>query len=56
MIAVCLDVGNWGVTWAAPMASLVVEQYLNGGLAEKGKKKELRVLNETILTKNQVFK
>ncbi len=55
-VAVYVEYGTWGGTWAAPIASLVIEKYLNGKLSEKGKKKELRVLNETILTKNQVFK
>jgi penicillin-binding protein 2 len=55
-VAVYVEYGTWGGTWAAPIASLVIEKYLNGVLSEKGMKKELRVLNETILTKNQVFK
>jgi len=55
-VAVYVEYGTWGGTWAAPIASLIIEKYINGELSEKGMKKELRVLNETILTKNQVFK
>ncbi len=55
-IAVYVEYGTWGGTWAAPIASLMVEKYLNHELSEKGLKKEKRILENTILTKHQVFR
>lgn len=55
-VAVYVEYGTWGGTWAAPIASLMIEKYLNDELSEKGKKKEERVLSTSILYKNQVFK
>lgn len=55
-IAVYVEYGTWGGTWAAPIASLMIEKYLNGELSEKGKEKEERVVSTSILYKNQVFK
>lgn len=54
-IAVYVEYGTWGGTWAAPIASLMIEKYLNGELSEKGKKKEERVISTSILYKNQKF-
>lgn len=55
-IAVYVEYGTWGGTWAAPIASLMIEKYLKEELSEKGKKKEERVVSTSILYKNQVFK
>lgn len=56
-IAVYVEYGTWGGTWAAPIASLMIERYLSATkeLSEKGKLKEERVLRTTILTKNATF-
>ncbi len=54
-VAVYVEYGTWGGTWAAPIASLMVEKYLNGKLSEKGKEKEERVVSTSILYKNQKF-
>jgi len=55
-VAVYVEYGTWGGTWAAPIASLIIEKYLKEELSVKGKKKEELVLGTSILTKNQVFK
>lgn len=54
-VAVYVEYGTWGGTWAAPIASLMIEKYLKGELSEKGKKKEERVISTSILYKNQKF-
>lgn len=54
-VAVYVEYGTWGGTWAAPIASLMIEKYLKGELSEKGKKKEERVVSTSILYKNQKF-
>lgn len=55
-IAVYVEYGTWGGTWAAPIASVMIEKYLKGVLSEKGKKKEKRILNAVILDKHSDFK
>lgn len=55
-VAVYVEYGTWGGTWAAPIASLMIEKYLKGELSEKGKKKEDRVLKAVILDKHSDFK
>lgn len=55
-VAVYVEYGTWGGTWAAPIASLMIEKYLNKELSEKGKKKEEQVLKAIILDKNSDFK
>lgn len=54
-VAVYVEYGTWGGTWAAPIASLMIEKYINGELSEKGKVKEERVVSTSILYKNQKF-
>lgn len=54
-VAVYVEYGTWGGTWAAPIASLMIEKYINGELSEKGKEKEERVVSTSILYKNQEF-
>lgn len=55
-IAVYVEYGTWGGTWAAPIASLMIEKYLNGEIkSEKGKRKEARVLSTKILDKHAKF-
>lgn len=55
-IAVYVEYGTWGGLWAAKIASLMVEKYLNKELSEKGKKKEKQVLDAIILDKHSDFK
>jgi penicillin-binding protein 2 len=55
-IAVYVEYGTWGGTWAAPIASLMIEKYLKGDVTTvKGKTKEERALNTPILSKNAKF-
>lgn len=55
-IAVYVEYGTWGGTWAAPIASVMIEKYLKGALSKKGKKKEKRILDAVILDKHSDFK
>jgi len=47
-LAVFIENGYWGARWAAPIASLLIEKYLNGEV--KRKWLENRMLNGTLLT------
>ncbi len=38
-IAVYVENGGWGSKWAAPIASLMIEKYLNGSITDKAKEK-----------------
>jgi len=55
-IAVYVEYGTWGGTWAAPIASVMIEKYLKKELSERGKKKEKRILDAIILDKHSDFK
>jgi penicillin-binding protein 2 len=55
-IAVYVEYGTWGGTWAAPIASVMIEKYLKGVLSEKGKRKEEKILEAVILDKHSNFK
>ncbi len=49
-IAVYVENSGFGGTWAAPIASLMIEKYLNGTISDKHKKyKERRILEYTPL-------
>lgn len=55
-IAVYVEYGTWGGTWAAPIASLMIEKYLKGEVSSaKGKAKEERTLKTSILSKHAKF-
>lgn len=54
-VAVYVEYGTWGGTWAAPIASLMIEKYLKKELSDRAKKKEERVLKAVILDKNAKF-
>lgn len=55
-IAVYVEYGTWGGTWAAPIASLMIEKYLNGEVTSvKGKAKEERAFSTKILDKHAKF-
>ena len=57
-IAVYVEYGTWGGTWAAPIASLMMEKYLRqigsikGARSEKSLAKEKRAFESVILDKN----
>ncbi len=44
-VAVYVENGGWGGSWAAPIASLVVEKYLDGEISQERKALEDRMLN-----------
>ncbi len=48
--------GGFGATWAAPIASLLVEKYLNGEIAPERKPLEQRVFDGNLLHKVKVKK
>lgn len=48
-IAVYIENAGFGGTWAAPIASLMIEQYLNGSIADKRIRKEKRILEANLL-------
>ena len=50
-IAVFVENGRYGATHAAPIASLMIEQYLNGEISDKRKYLEERMFNSNLLTK-----
>jgi penicillin-binding protein 2 len=50
-IAVFVENGRYGSTHAAPIASLMIEQYLNGKIAEKRIYLEERMFNSNLLEK-----
>lgn len=52
-IAICVVVENsgFGATWAAPIATLMIEKYLKGRIAPRRKYTEDRLLNANLLPK-----
>jgi penicillin-binding protein 2 len=52
-IFVYVENGVWGARYAAPMASLMVERYLNDTIASKRKIVEQRMLDANLLNPNQ---
>ena len=54
-IAVYVEYGTWGGTWAAPIASVMIEQYLNKKLSDKGTIKKKRIESAIILNKRSDF-
>ena len=54
-IAVYVEYGTWGGTWAAPIASVMIEQYLNKKLSNKGIIKKKRIESAIILSKKSDF-
>jgi len=49
-IAVYVEHGKWGATYAAPIASLMIEKYLTDSIAPNRKWVEARMLNSNLLT------
>lgn len=54
-IAVYVEYGTWGGTWAAPIASVMIEQYLKKKLSQKGLQKKNKIEKAIILNKNSDF-
>lgn len=54
-VAVYIENAGFGATWAAPTASLLVEQYLNGTIHPKRKWLEERITNGFLLDKVPVW-
>ena len=54
MACIVENSGNYGGTWAAPIVSLMIEQYLNGKLSDYTKKyKEPRILEADFITEEK---
>ena len=49
-IAVYVEHGEWGASYAAPIASLMIEKYLTGSIAPNRKWVETRMINGNLLT------
>ncbi len=54
-IAVYVEYGTWGGTWAALIASVMIEKYLKGELSKKGIEKKEKIDKAIILNKNSDF-
>ncbi len=52
-VAVYVEHGTWGATWAAPIASLMVEKYMNGDIAAWRRPLEERMLNGRLLEEEE---
>jgi penicillin-binding protein 2 len=50
-IAICVIVENsgFGATWAAPIASLMMEKYLKGNISQNKKWVEERMMNANLM-------
>ncbi len=55
-VAAYVENGGFGATWAAPIASLLTEMYLNGEISPERKYLEERVLNGNLLDKVKIKK
>lgn len=55
-VAAYIENGGFGAAWAAPIASLLVEKYLNGEISEGRKDLEQRMLSGDIMWKVKVKK
>lgn len=53
-VAAYVENGGFGATWAAPIASLLTEKYLNGEIGESRKALEERMLNGNLMDRVRV--
>ena len=53
-VAAYVENGGFGATWAAPIASLLVEKYLNGEISDKRKYLETRILEGDLMDRVRV--
>ena len=54
-VAAYIENGGFGATWACPIASLLVEKYLNGTIDEKRKPLEQRVLDGNLISRGRRY-
>lgn len=54
-VAAYIENGGFGATWASPIASLLVEKYLNGTIDEKRKPLEQRVLDGNLMSRVRTY-
>ncbi len=52
-IAVLVENAGFGATWAAPIASLMIEKYLKGEIAPERKFLETRIAEKVIMPKKK---
>ncbi len=55
-VAAYVENGGFGATWAAPIASLLVEKYLTGEISEERKPLETRILDANLMDRVKVKK
>ena len=55
-VAVYVENGGFGATWAAPIASLLTEKYLTGEIRPERKALEQRMMEGNLLNKVKVKK
>lgn len=55
-VAAYVENAGAGATWAAPIASLLVEKYLNGEISENRKDLETRVLTGNLMNRVKAYK
>lgn len=48
-VAIIIENGGWGASYAAPIASLVVEKYINGKIVERRKPLEKRMFESVLI-------
>jgi penicillin-binding protein 2 len=53
-VAAYVENGGFGATWAAPIASLLTEKYLNGEISQDRKALEERMLSGNLLDRVRV--
>lgn len=54
-IAVYVEYGKWGGTWAAPISSVMIEKYLKNNLSKIGELKKTKIEKAIILNKHSDF-
>ena len=55
-VAAYIENAGFGATWAAPIASLLIEKYLNGEISDERKDLERRVLDGNLMSRVKAYK
>ena len=55
-VAAYIENAGFGATWAAPIASLLIEKYLNGEISDPRKDLEKRVLDGNLMNRVKTYK
>ena len=55
-VAAYIENAGFGATWAAPIASLLVEKYLNGEISDQRRGLEDRVLQGNLMSRVKAYK